>query len=298
MQYVLEIEDLCKHYADFSLQNVTIKVAPGNVVGLIGSNGAGKTTTLKAALGMISIDSGKIFALGHAIEASKSLTDSTKSRIGVVLDSCAFPADYRVKDVDALGKAAYTTWNQRKWSCLIERFDLPASKKVEGLSRGMGMKLSLAFALSHDPDLLILDEATAGLDPMAREEVLDLLREFMLDETHSILISSHITTDLEKIADEIVCLDAGKVVFSVEKDKITDEAGIVRLRATEIDEIIESAMLSAVLSGRAIRILQHDNRVDMLVPDRFAFAKAFPDAIVDKASIEEYMALTLKGETR
>lgn len=294
MRYALDIESLSKHYDGFELRDVNIKVEPGRVVGLVGSNGAGKTTTLKATLGIIEADEGSIHAFGHPVTPDSSLTDEAKARIGVVLDSCAFPESYRVKDVAALGKTAYPTWSQQTWNELVERFELPPDKTTEKLSRGMGMKLSLAFALSHAPDLLILDEATAGLDPMARDDVLDILREFMMEASHSILISSHITTDLERIADEIVCLDEGRVVFAVEKDAITDEAGIARLRESELEAVLESPMLAS----SDARFARHEHWVDLLVPDRFAFARAFPDIVVDRATVEEYMTLMLRGASR
>lgn len=294
MQYLLELEDLQKHYDGFSLSGIDIKVAPGYVVGLIGSNGAGKTTTLKILTGIIDADGGVVSLLGHQIKAKSDVTDSIKARIGIVLDSCAFPGEYRVKDVAALGKVAYSTWNLRLWERLIEQFELAPDKKVKDMSRGMGMKLSLAFALAHEPDLLILDEATAGLDPMAREEVLEILRDFISDEKRGILIATHITSDLEKIADEIVCLDEGVMKFAVLKDTITDEAGIARLRADELELVLQSPLFADHL----IHVLKHDHWTDVLVPDRFAFKKEFPQAVVDTASIEDYMTMVLKGQAR
>ena len=162
------------------------------------------------------------------------------------------------------------------------------------MSRGMGMKLTLAFALSHNPELLVLDEATAGLDPIARDEVLDLLRDFMAEGDRGILMSTHITSDLEKIADEVVCVDAGRIVFTAPKDAITDEAGVARCRAADVTAILDVGFFAP---GEA-RILRHDYGYDVLAPDRFAFARAFPDIPVDKATIEDYMTLTLKGESR
>ena len=158
----------------------------------------------------------------------------------------------------------------------------------------MGMNLSLKFALSHNPELLVLDEATAGLDPIARDEVLDLLRDFMAEDGRGILMSTHITSDLEKIADEVVCVDAGRIVFTAPKDAITDEAGVARCRAADVTAILDAGFFAP---GEA-RILRHDYGCDVLAPDRFAFARAFPDIPVDKATIEDYMTLTLKGESR
>ena len=175
--------------------------------------------------------------------------------------------------------------------CLLSQFKLPSDKAVKDLSRGMGMKLTLAFALSHDPELLVLDEATAGLDPMARDEVLDILRRFMEDENHAILISTHITSDLEKIADEVICIEDGHMVFDLPKDAICDEAGIAHCRIADLEGLVQDGRISD--SSLA---LQRGMSTDVLVPDRFAFARDYPGIPVDRATIEDYMTLALKGE--
>ena len=267
---------------------------PGCVVGFIGSNGAGKTTTIKAILGIIAADAGTVRLFGEPVTCGSAALDAIKSRIGIVLDTCAFPDTCRVCDVGAIGRAAYREWDAAQFAALCDRFSLAPKKKVSELSRGMGMKLTLAFALSHNPELLVLDEATAGLDPIARDEVLDLLRDFMAEGDRGILMSTHITSDLEKIADEVVCVDAGRIVFTAPKDVITDEAGVARCRAADVTAILDAGFFAP---GEA-RILRHDYGCDVLVPDRFAFARAFPDIPVDKATIEDYMTLTLKGESR
>lgn len=294
MTYLLEIDNLSKHYDDFELAGINLAVEPGCVVGFIGSNGAGKTTTIKAALGIIGADGGAIRLFGQPVARNSADLDAVKSRIGVVLDTCAFPATCRVRDVGAIGRAAYRDWSAARFDELCALFQLAPKKKVSELSRGMGMKLTLAFALSHNPELLVLDEATAGLDPIARDEVLDLLRAFMAEGDKGILMSTHITSDLEKIADEVVCVDAGRIVFSAPKDAITDEAGVARCRAADVPAILNADFFAP---GEA-RILRHDYGCDMLAPDRFTFARAFPDIPVDKATIEDYMTLTLKGESR
>ena len=299
MDYLIRVEDLEKRYGDFALQDVSLAVEPGSVVGFVGSNGAGKTTTLKAILGLIVPEGGVIELLGEPVagpgaRARAQVLDAVKARIGVVFDTCAFPATCRVADVGAIGRAAYPTWSRHRFEELCEAFGLAPKKQVKELSRGMGMKLTLAFALAHDPELLVLDEATAGLDPLARDEVLDILRGFMASGDRGILMSTHITSDLEKIADEVVCIDAGHPVFSLPKDVICDEAGVARCRAGELEEVLGSG----ALAPGAARVLRHDYGVDVLVPDRFAFARAFPQVPVDKASIEDYMTLMLKGEAR
>lgn len=267
---------------------------PGCVVGFIGSNGAGKTTTLKATLGIIGADEGTVRLFGQAVTPGSAALDELKSRIGVVLDTCAFPSTYRVRDAGLVGRAAYATWDAALFDRLLNTFGLAPKKKVSELSRGMGMKLTLAFALAHHPELLVLDEATAGLDPMARDEVLDILRDFMATGERGILMSTHITSDLEKIADTVACIDGGRMVFTKPKDVITDEAGVARCRAAEV----EALLASDLFAPGALRVMRHDYGVDVLVPDRFAAARALPDLVVDKATIEDYMTLMLKGESR
>lgn len=294
MERLIRAEGLAKRYDGFALEGLSLTVPAGTVVGLIGSNGSGKTTTLKAILGMTALDAGTVELLGCDPHAPGADLVAIKRRIGVVLDTCAFPSTCRVGDAGLIGRAAYATWDASHFSRLLSTFGLSPKKKVSELSRGMGMKLTLAFALAHHPELLVLDEATAGLDPMARDEVLDILRDFVAEGDRGILMSTHITSDLEKIADEIVCVDNGAIVFTSPKDVITDEAGVARCRAAEV----ETLLASGVVAPGAAHVMRHDYGTDVLVPDRFAVARAFPDLVVDKATIEDYMTLTLKGESR
>ena len=294
MNHLIKIENLEKHYDGFSLARVNLAVEPGTVVGFIGSNGAGKTTTIKAMLGLISADGGSIELLGQPVKVNSPIIDQLKSQIGIVLDTCAFPSTLRVKDAGRLGRVAYPQWDGPLFEQLRGQFCLPEGKKISELSRGMGMKLTLAFALAHHPRLLVLDEATAGLDPMARDEVLDILRQFMEQEGHGILMSTHITSDLEKIADKVVCIDEGRIVFDLDKDAISDQAAIGRCRKQDLEAIAASGFFPA----GEMRFQSHGFGTDVLVPDRFAFARQFPDVALDRISIEEYMTLVLKGETR
>ncbi len=291
MEPLLEVKGLSKRYDDFTLENVSFAVEPGYVVGLIGSNGAGKTTILKSILGLITPDSGTIQLFGQRLEESNAA--ALKERIGTVFDTCAFLDTMKIRDVGSLGKAAYTSWDETLFNTLCDHFNLEQKKYVKGLSRGMGMKLSLAFALSHHPDLLILDETTAGLDPIARDEVLDILRGFMEDESHAILMATHITTDLEKIADQIICIDSGHIIFALAKDAICDEAGIAHCRTADIELLTQSPLTEQA----AIKVLKQGMGIDVLVPDRVSFAHAFPALALERASIEDYMTITLKGES-
>lgn len=292
MESTIRTEALTKSYPGFTLGPLSLDVPAGTVVGLVGANGAGKTTLIKCLLGMIEPDGGTMQVMGQPLTWPHGLAPSIKERIGVVLDACAFTQESRVKDVAQLGRAAYRTWDQARFNELAGAYDLAPDKKVKDLSRGMGMKLSLAFALAHAPSLLILDEATAGLDPLARDDMLDLLRTFMEDETHAVLMASHITSDLEKLADRIICLDNGQVAFDLPKDDICDEAGIARCRASQLEALAESGLFET----GSLRVLTEAYNTSVLVPDRFTFTKAFPDIPVERASLESYLALRLKGE--
>lgn len=292
MNNLLEIRNLTKRYADFTLEDVNITVPAGSVVGFIGANGAGKTTTIKSALGIINHDAGSISLFGEQIDDQGSVkVSAAKQRIGVVLDACSFPDAMTIAQMGKTMSCAYERWSADSFTTYLDLFGLNPEKKIKELSRGMGMKLTLAGALSHDAELLILDEATAGLDPIARDEALDILRDFMADETHGILMSSHITSDLEKIADYIVCIDAGKIVFQCEKDTITDLAGIAQCRESDFNKIVESAYIAP----EQLRFVRHAYGTSVLISDRFDFARHFSDIVIEKATIDEYMGLMLKG---
>lgn len=217
MQNLLELKGISRRVSDrFSLRVVTLAVEPGQIVGFVGANGAGKTTTIRAALGLIKLDAGEVHLLGQRCDANAP--DETqrhlRSRIGLVLDTCPFPSTLKVGQVERLVGPAYPTWSCETFAGFIDRFGLDPKTKVKDLSRGMGMKLQLACALSHNAKLLVLDEATAGLDPMAREELLDELLAFVADGQHSVLLSSHITSDLDRTADRVICIDTARLCLT------------------------------------------------------------------------------------
>lgn len=297
MTNLVSARDITKRYNGVSvLDTVSIHVPAGCVTGFVGVNGAGKTTAIRAIMGLMELDAGEVILFGEPFgpQAGDATARRLKDRIGIVFDTCPFIGDLPVKTAGSLMKAAYSQWDQAKFDALLSRFELHPKKKIKDLSRGMGMKLQLACALAHNPTLLVLDEATAGLDPIARDELLELLRDFMEDESRGILISSHITTDLEKIADRIVCIDEGRIAFDVEKDAITDMAGVARCRTTEFERLRETDLFEC----DAVRWTRQPMSVDVLVPDRFEFAQRFPHIACDRATIDEYMQLMLKGETR
>lgn len=292
---LIEARGLTKHYDGFSLEGVDLAVNEGEVVGFVGQNGAGKSTTIKALLGLIRVDGGEGSVLGTpSDELTRASGAATKERVGVVFDTVSLPGHLRVADVGRIYASAFASWDAHRFSQLTRDLGLDPKKAVKDLSRGMGMKLSLACALAHDPQVLILDEATAGLDPMARNEALERLRDFVAQPGHAILMSSHITSDLERIADRVVCIDAGRIVFDLEKDAITDSAGVARCRVADLERIASSGMVP----DSELRYLRHDYGIDVLVPNRFAFAEMFPDIPCDHMTIDDYMSLTLKGGVR
>ncbi|WP_165053970.1 MULTISPECIES: ABC transporter ATP-binding protein [unclassified Adlercreutzia] len=231
---------------------------------------------------------------GPAPQVHDAALVRAKARIGVVFDTCPFPSELCVSDVERVGRFAFPTWERGVFERYARQFDLDAKKRVKELSRGMGMKLQLAFALAHAPELLILDEVTAGLDPMARDEVLDILRAFMADERRGILMSSHITSDLEKIADYAVCIDKGRVMFDCAVDAICDIAGVARCGAEQARAIVESG----TFAPGSLRVMAGAYAHEVLVPDRALLSRRFPKVACERVGIEDYMRLMLKGEAR
>lgn len=293
MQNLLELKGASRRVSDrFSLRDVSLSVEPGQIVGFVGANGAGKTTTIRAALGLIKLDAGEVRLLGQKCSAgaSNELQRNARSRIGLVLDACPFPSTLKVAEIERAVGSAYPTWSHETFRGLIDRFGLEPKAKVKALSRGMGMKLQLACALSHKAELLILDEATAGLDPMAREELLDELLSFVADGQHGVLFSSHITSDLERAADRVVCIDNGAIVFDLPREDITDLAGIAHCTQAQAAEL-----LACVEGAHAAR---HAYSVDVLVPNRRETLEAFPEIPCDRATIDDYLRLTLKGASK
>lgn len=247
MERLIDARGIIKRYDGFTLDAVDLTVDAGQIVGFIGKNGAGKSTTIKALLGLIGLDGGQATVLGVPVgTCAPSEAAQMREQVGVVFDTVSLPPHLTVCEVGGLMACAYRAWDADMFERMLRRFKLDRSKTVKDLSRGMGMKLSLACALAHQPRLLILDEATAGLDPMARDEVLDLLRDFVAVEgsngepVNAILMSSHITSDLDKIADEVLCIDEGRVVFRCAKDEICDMMGVARCRAVDFGGFVSS----------------------------------------------------------
>ncbi len=229
----LEIRDLTKHFGDFTLDSLNLTLPGGCILGLIGENGAGKSTTIRLILGMLRPDGGTVTILGRDSRDNPALT---KQDLGVVLDEVGIPECMTPRQVGRVMADVFTRWDQKGYDNLLERFSLPENKKFKEFSRGMKMKLGLAVALSHEAKLLILDEATSGLDPVVRDEVVSILSEFTRDEDHAILISSHIVSDLEKLCDYVAFLHKGKLLLCQEKDMLLSEYGILHCRPEELPE--------------------------------------------------------------
>ncbi|MDK2905521.1 MAG: type transport system ATP-binding protein [Eubacteriaceae bacterium] len=284
MENALTINHLSKTYTDFKLDDISFTVPKGCVVGLIGENGAGKTTTLKAALNLIKNDCGETLFFDQILDENSS---SLKEDIGVVLDAPCFHDVLRVRDINKVMKNIYSNWDDQRFIDLIFKFKLPMDKRVKEYSKGMKMKLQIAVALAHNPKLLILDEATSGLDPVAREEMMDIFQEFIQNENNAILMSSHITSDLDKIADYIVFIHNGKVVFQEEKESLLEMMGILKCGASQFESLD---------ANDYHRYRKNQFGYEVLVKNRPEIKKRYRDVMIDPATIEEIMLFFVKGE--
>lgn len=235
----LEIRNLKKSYPGFTLDNLNLTLPSGCIMGLIGENGAGKSTTIKLILDMIHKDSGSITILG---KDNGDNIELTKEDIGVVMDEVGIPECLTIKQVGKIMKKTFHNWNDSEYTRLVEKLELPNQKQFREFSRGMKMKLGIAIALSHGAKLLILDEATSGLDPLIRDEVVEMLSDFTRDENHSILISSHIVSDLEKLCDYIAFIHKGKLLLCEEKDELLSEYGLIHCTAEDLQKIPPEAI--------------------------------------------------------
>lgn len=239
MKYAIEMQGVTKCYEGFAIENLNFVLPSGCIMGLIGENGAGKTTTIKLILNMIQKDSGNITVLGVNENESFQLV---KEDIGVVLDEVGFPECLTATQVNRMMSYTYKNWDETVFFDYLQKLSVPEKKAFKDFSKGMKMKLGIAVALSHNPKLLILDEATSGLDPVVRDEILDIFSEFTRDENHSILISSHIVSDLEKICDYIAFLHQGKLMLLEEKDLLLEEYGIIHCSAQQLEELNPEAL--------------------------------------------------------
>lgn len=277
----IEVRNLNKAFQDFSLKDVSFDLPKGCILGMIGENGAGKSTTIRLIMNSLTRDSGSVRVLG--IDNEDPAFQQVKNDIGIVLDEACFPAVISTRIVDKMMSSTYVNWNSDTFHSYIRRLDLPENRPFKEYSRGMKMKLSIAVALSHAPKLLILDEATSGLDPVVRDEILDIFNDFTRDPEHSILISSHILSDLEKLCDYIAFLHKGKLMFCEEKDRLMDQYGLLSCSWKALEDIPREAICGRQSSDYGVTCLV---RRDMVSP-------AFD---LQKATIEDIMLYQVKGE--
>lgn len=280
MENCIEIKGVTRVYPKFTLNDINLTVPCGSVMGFIGENGAGKSTTIKAILGLLKKGEGSITVLG---EDASDLSPRTKEQIGVVFDGLAFPANLNAKQLDKVMTGIYKNWDSGVFFGYLNRFELPLDKKFKTFSRGMEMRLSIAAALSHHPRLLVLDEPTSGLDPVMRSEILDIFMEFMQDESHSIFISTHITSDLEHIADYICFIHKGSIVFTEERNEMLERHRILKCTDEELARI-DKADIIGMRKGR------FTNEVLTTA------AEKYPDIAADAPSIEEIMVYYVKEQ--
>lgn len=279
--YGIKIENLSKKYEDFELKDVSFNVPCGSIVGLIGENGAGKSTTIKAILDLTEKESGVVEILGSA-----TLDKETKEHIGVVFEGNNFPEELNAKELNNVLKNIYKYWNEEKFYGLLYDFKLPIQKKIKDYSRGMKMKLAILVALSHGTKLLILDEATNGLDPIIREEILDILLDFIQDETHTVLLSSHITSDLEKIADYIVFIKNETVFLNASKDELIYEYGILKCKKEDFEKIDKEDIITYI---------KRENIYEILIYDKKEKKNKYKDLNIDKVTLDDIMLMYIKG---
>ena len=273
----IEIKNVTKKYDGFTLDNISFDVPRGSIMGFIGQNGAGKTTTIRSLLNIIPINAGEIRLLGmDHIQHEQEI----KERLAVVFDELPFHDIFNAKEMGRIFKGLYEKWDDALYQNYLERFQLPQKKKIGQFSKGMKMKLQIACALSHGAELLIMDEATTGLDPVVRSEILDMFLEFLQDDGHSILMSSHITSDLEKIADSVTFIDRGKILLSGYKDDVLASHGIIKCTKADYRELDPADLVSTRLT---------DFGAEAMVSDREAAARKYSGMVMDPAALDEIM---------
>ncbi len=282
MKNILEVRNLTKQYKEFTLDDVSFTLPEGCIMGFIGANGAGKSTTIKSILNMVIPDSGEITVLG---EKNLDKNYALKEHVGIVMDQATFPENLTMKQINRIMKLSYKTWDETKFFEFMKKFKITEKKKIKEYSRGMTMKMSIAVGLSHDTKLLILDEGTSGLDPIVREEMLELFLDFIQDESHSVLISSHIISDLEKICDYITFIHNGKIILNEEKDVLLDNYFVVKCDSDELNRIPSETM-------KGIRHGQFGK--EALVTKEGI--KGIKNGCVEPATLEEIMLYMVKGD--
>ncbi len=282
MTNILEIKNLNKKYPNFTLKDVNITLPKGAIMGFIGENGAGKTTTIKAILNIIKDYEGSI-----KLFDKDNNDEVVKEDIGVVLDETFFSEILLIKDINPIMQGIFKNWDSNLFFKYLDKFNLNKNQKIKTLSKGMKKKLEIITAISHHPKLLILDEPTSGLDPVARNDVMELFQSFIENEDCAIFFSTHITTDLEHIADYITFINEGKIVLSKTKDEIIDNYGIVKCKSTDFQKFFKEDYL---------KYRKNKYEYEVLVENKKEFKKKYHDLVIDKITLEDLMVLMIKGE--
>lgn len=283
MKNILEVIDVTKKYENFILDYINFTCQEGSIMGLIGPNGAGKTTIINAVLDIIKLDSGNIRIFG---KEHTQLTKADKENLAVVYDENSLPDHLTPEEVGKIFRELYTNWNNKDYIQYLERLEIPQKVAIRDMSKGNKVKINLAVALAHNPRLLILDEITGALDPIMRDEILRLFLEFIQDETKSILFSSHITSDLEKIADYITFINCGYLIFSRVKDDLICTHKLVKCRASKFDELDKQGIVAYHKDMNSVEFIL-DSSVGSVADQR--------EVIVEEPTIEEIMLILAKG---
>lgn len=284
MEDALRVENLTKDYGEFKLNNISFNLPKGTIMGFIGENGAGKTTTIKLILNMIKKNGGNIQILGRD---NITHEQQLKQQIGVVTDENHFNDNLRPLDISSIMKHIYTKWNDSQFKKYLKRFGIPETRTLKEMSKGTKMKLSISTALAHNPKLLILDEATSGLDPVIRNEILDIFLDVIQDEERSIFLSTHITSDLEKIADYITLIHNGEIMFSKTKDELKDNYGILRCGINDYGRI-DQPDIAGCRKGQF--------GYEILVEKKAAMERKYKNFIIDPANIEDIMLFYVRSD--
>ena len=280
---MLNIEHLEKHYDNFSL-DCSLELMPGCVTGLVGQNGAGKSTTFKAILGLISTDGGNITILGKDI---KDFTAKDKENLGIVLSDSGFSGYLKIKDIIPILQNMYTKFDKSFFMEQIQRFQLPLNKRIKDFSTGMKAKFKVLVAISHNAKLLILDEPTAGLDVIARDELLEMLREFMeKDDEHSILISSHISSDLESLCDTLYMIHDGKIILHEDTDVLLSDYALLKVDAAQYDKLDKQYLLRSKREAYGYSCLTNQKQYYM---------ENYPKIVIEKSTIDEVITMMIRG---
>ena len=288
MNYALKLDNVCKTYemSDFVLDNVSFAVPMGSVMGFVGENGAGKTTTIGCILNTLSRNSGSIQLFGKEMQDKDT---ELRNEIGVVYDGDNFPKYLTARQLSNIMEGIFSKWDDALFQKYLHTFHLNEKQKIGKYSKGMTMKLAIAVALSHHPKLLILDEATSGLDPIMRDEMLDVFLEFVGSDDHSILLSSHITSDLEKIADYITFIHQGRIILTEAKDNLIYKYGILRCKEKQFESLDKNDILA---------YRRQDYQIDVLVDNKEAAKRKYAGVVIDCATIDEIMLILVKGERK